>query len=51
MIGQQRAGIAGSGFELGDDTLLSILGDTAMLGEIDVNMIKLNVECEAWGYC
>lgn len=50
MIGTQRAGIAGSGFELGDLTSQDILGDTAAMGEIDALTIRTNAKREAWGY-
>jgi hypothetical protein len=49
-IGSQTAGIAGSGFELGDETSLSLLGDTAAFGEMDAQTIKQNASREAWGY-
>jgi hypothetical protein len=50
LIGSQKAGISGSGFELGDDTSQSIIGDTAMFGELDALTIRNNAEREAWGY-
>ena len=50
MLGAQRAGIAGSGFELGDETSQDILGDTAAMGELDARMIRTNAAREAWGY-
>jgi len=50
MIGQQRAGIAGSGFELGDETSQDILGDTASMGELDALTIRNNAQREAWGF-
>lgn len=49
-LGTQRAGIAGSGFELGDETSMSILGDTAAMGELDALTIRSNAAREAWGY-
>lgn len=50
MLGAQRAGIAGSGFELGDETSQDILGDTAAMGELDARMIRTNAAREAWGF-
>lgn len=50
MLGAQRAGIAGSGFDLGDATSQDILGDTAAMGEFDALQIRSNAAREAWGY-
>ena len=50
LLGSQRAGISGSGFDLGDDTSLSILGDTAAMGELDALTIRNNAAREAWGF-
>lgn len=49
-LGSQRAAIAGSGFEMGDETSLSLLSDTAAQGELDALTIRSNAEREAWGY-
>ena len=49
-LGTQKASIAGSGFELGDETSQSILGDTAAMGELDALTIRNNAQREAWGF-
>jgi len=49
-VGGQRAAIGGSGFEFGDDTSLSLLGDAAAMGEYDALVIRNNAAREAWGY-
>ena len=50
IIGQQRAGFAGQGTEVGYGSPLDILGDTASAGELDALTIRTNAEREAWGY-
>ena len=50
LIGQQRAGFAASGVEVGSGSPLSTTQDAAMFGEMDVLTIKNNAEREAWGY-
>lgn len=50
LLGEQRANIAASGFELGDMTSQDIFGDTAALGELDALNIRNNAKREAWGY-
>lgn len=50
LIGQQRAGYAAAGVELGSGSPLSTTADTAMLGELDALTIKNNAQREAWGY-
>lgn len=50
MLSTQRTAIAGSGFDLGDETSQDILGDTAMFGEFDALTIRDNAAREAWGF-
>lgn len=47
VLGQQRAGFGASGFDL-SGTALDILGDTAMVGEMDALTVRHNAEYEAW---
>lgn len=49
-IGAQRAGIAASNVDVGSGMGLSIIGDTALMGEMDVQIIRQNAEREALGY-
>lgn len=49
-IGTQRVGFGASGFDLGDETAVDILGDTAAMGEYDALTIRNNAAREAWGY-
>lgn len=50
LIGSQRASIGASGFDLGDETSVGIVGDTAAMGELDALTIRNNAAREAWGY-
>lgn len=50
LIGRQRAVMAARGLDLNQGSPLSILGDTAALGELDTQTIKGNAEREAVGY-
>lgn len=50
MIGKQRASLAAQGVTLDSDTSLDILGDTALMGAIDEDTIRMNAAREAWGY-
>lgn len=50
LLGTQRAMLAGTGFDLGDDTSASLLGDTAAAGELDALTIRNNAAREAYGY-
>lgn len=49
-IGAQRVGIAASGVDVGAGMGLDIIGDTALLGEMDVQIIRQNANREAEGY-
>lgn len=50
-IGKQRAAYAAGGVELGSPgSALDTLGDTAALGEMDVQTLRANAAREAWGY-
>lgn len=49
-IGAQRVGIAASGIDTGSGMALDIIGDTALLGELDTQIIRQNAEREAAGY-
>jgi len=49
-IGEQRAGYAASGVELGSGSPLDVTSDTAMFGELDALTIRSNAQREAWGY-
>lgn len=50
LAGTQRAGMASSGVELTSGSPLDVLGDTAMLGELDALTIRSNAEREAYGF-
>lgn len=50
LIGQQRASLAANGVTLDSGTSLDILGDTAMMGAVDEETVRLNAAREAWGY-
>lgn len=47
LLGQQRAGFAAQGADLGSGSVLDILGDTAAMGELDALTIRGNAEREA----
>lgn len=49
-IGAQRVGIAASNVDVGSGMGLNIVGDTALLGEMDVQTIRQNADREALGY-
>lgn len=49
-IGAQTVGLAASGVDVGSGMALNIIGDTALLGEFDAQVIKDNAERESWGY-
>jgi hypothetical protein len=49
-IGAQRVGIAASNVDVGSGMGLDIIGDTAILGEMDVQTIRQNADREAKGY-
>lgn len=48
--GEQRAGIAEAGFDLGFGTSAAILTGTDVFGEQDAETIKANAVREAWGH-
>lgn len=48
-IGAQRAAFAGSGVEVGGDTPMGVLQDTAEANERDALTIRANAAREAWG--
>ena len=48
LMGSQRAAMAASGVALDEGSPLSILADTAELGELDALTIRRNSEVEAW---
>ncbi|MET1025620.1 MAG: hypothetical protein ABWY00_00525 [Dongiaceae bacterium] len=50
MLGQQRAGFAAQGADLGSGSVLDILGDTAATGELDALTIRGNAQREARQY-
>lgn len=50
MIGQQRAAIAANNLDPTLGTPADILGETALLGEIDQQTIRMNAARQAWGY-
>lgn len=50
LMGRQRAVLAAQGQDIGDDSGLDILIDTAELGETDAIIIRNNAALEAWGY-
>lgn len=49
-IGAQRVGLAASNVDVGSGMGLDIIGDTALLGEMDVQIIRQNADREAKGY-
>lgn len=49
-IGAQRVGLAASGVDTGSGMALDIIGDTALLGELDTQIIRQNADREAKGY-
>lgn len=50
LMGKQRASLAANGVTLDSGTSLDLLGDTAMMGAVDEETIRLNSAREAWGY-
>ena len=50
MMGQQRAAIAANNLDPTLGTPADILGETALLGEIDQQTIRMNAARQAWGY-
>jgi hypothetical protein len=48
--GQQRAAFGASGVALDSGSPLEVLGDTAMLGELDALTIRTNAQREAYGH-
>lgn len=50
IIGQQRAGQAASGVDVGFGSAVDVQADAAMLGELDALTIRNNAAREAWGY-
>lgn len=50
LLGRQKAVMAASNVDLGSGSPLAILGDTAMLGELDAQRIKDNADREAAFY-
>ncbi len=48
--GRQRAAFASNGILLGEGSALTVLEDTAMLGELDALTIRSNAEREATGF-
>lgn len=50
MEGQQRAAIAASGVDSQIGTPVEVLGESAMLGEVDQQTIRLNAARRAWGF-
>jgi len=49
-IGEQRAQIGSSGFDVGAGSALDVIGDTAAMGEVDALTIRADAEREAWGH-
>jgi hypothetical protein len=49
-VGAQRVGLAASNVDTGSGMALDIIGDTALLGEMDVQIIRQNADREALGY-
>lgn len=49
-IGAQRVGLAASGVDVGSGMALDIIGDTALLGEMDTQIIRQNAGREARNY-
>ena len=50
LIGAQKAGIAASGFTIGEGSAEDMLVDTEALGEEDVFAIRSNAAREAWSF-
>ena len=50
MMGQQRAAIAANNLDPTLGTPADILGETALLGEVDQQTIRMNAARQAWGY-
>ena len=49
-VGQQRAGIAANGVDVGFGSAVDVQADAAYLGELDALTIRNNAAREAWGY-
>ena len=50
MMGQQRAAIAANNLDPTLGTPADILGETALLGEVDQQTLRMNAARQAWGY-
>lgn len=50
LVGQQRAGFAGQGVDVGSGSAADVQADSAFLGELDARQIRANAAREAWGY-
>lgn len=50
LIGQQRAGMGASGFEVDTGTFGDVLAESVAQGELDSLTIRTNAMREAWGY-
>jgi hypothetical protein len=50
MMGEQRAGIAASGIDVGFGSAVDVQADTAYLGELDALTLRQNAMREAWGH-
>lgn len=50
VIGQQRAGFAGQGVDVGSGSAVDVQADAAYLGELDAQTIRANAKREAWGF-
>lgn len=50
MVGEQRAGFAASGVDVGYGSAVDVQGDAAYLGELDALTIRQNAQREAWGF-
>lgn len=50
IMGQQEAGLASRGMDIGYGSALSLLNETATFGELDALTVRSNAEREAYGY-
>ena len=49
LIGRQRAAFSASGVDASSGSALDVLGDTAAMGELDVQTVRSNAAREVWG--
>lgn len=50
LVGEQRAGFAAAGVDVGYGSAVDVQADAAFLGELDALTLRTNAGREAWGY-